>query len=102
MWHASLSLRIGGGPFPTGKWTRQQRREAERVAARLLAGVGQAPERGDVYPFSYQLRRCLTDAELVRLDPAWVAIPAVDEGGTPEEARAMLIELGMVGVAGGG
>jgi hypothetical protein len=59
-------------------------------------GVGAAPERPDWYPFSFQLRRSLTDEEITGLDPTWLAIPAVDEGGTPEEVRGMLVELGIL------
>jgi hypothetical protein len=94
VWHVSLSMPTPRGPYSTDRWTKQQRNEARRVAMRLLDGVGQDPEQHDQYPFSWQLRRSLTDAEMARLDPAWCALPAVDEGGTPEEVRALLIELG--------
>ena len=96
MWHVSLSIQTGSGPLLTDKWSRQQRNEAQRVAARLLHGVGQEPMKGDFYPFSFQHRRCLTDAEMATLPPGWLEIPAVDEGGTPEEVRAALIEAGML------
>jgi len=96
VWHVSLSRPEGLGPRPTGTWTRQERNEASRVAHRLLADVGQDPERADFYPMSFQLRRCLTDGELASLDPAWCALPALDEGGTPEEVRALLMEMGVI------
>ncbi len=96
MWHASLSIQTGTGPLVTEKWTRQQRNEAARQAARMLAGVGMEPSKAEVYPFSYQLRRALSDAEVAQLDPAWVAVPAVDEGGTPEGVRQMLVEMGLL------
>lgn len=68
----------------------------QRVAAGFLLDVGQLPEQGLFYPLAYHLRRCLSDNEMATLDPAWCALPALDDGGTPEEARAMLIEMGVL------
>lgn len=84
------------GPLVTDKWTRQQRNEADRQAHRLLSGVGGTVEHGALYPFAYHLRRELTDDEIAGLDPAWCALPAIDDGGTPEEVRAMLLDMGLL------
>lgn len=80
----------------TDKWTRQQRNQADRLVRCLLDGVGGLIEVAQLYPFAYHLRRGLTDEEISGLDETWCAIPAVDEGGTPEEIRAALVELGVL------
>lgn len=98
MWHVSLSWPQAGGPLVTDRWTRQQRNEAERQAHRLLAGVGGSVAEIGLYPFSYQLRRGLTDDEIAGLDPAWCALPAIDGAGTPDEVRAVLIKAGLLPV----
>jgi hypothetical protein len=95
VWHASIS-RPEQRPRPTERWTKQERNEVQRLARTLLDGVGQAPEEAEFYPLAYHVRRCLTDAEIASIDPAWVALPALDEGGTPEEVRAMLIARGIL------
>jgi hypothetical protein len=96
VWHVSLSLPQATRPLVTDKWTRQQRNEAERQARKLLAGVGGPVEMPGLYPFAYHLRRGLTDEEIAGLDQAWCALPAIDEGGTPEEVREALIAAGIL------
>lgn len=92
MWHASVSIT----GVPRDKWTKQQRNQAWRVLNRLLDGVGMEVQIGQDYPFAAHLRRALTDGEISGLDAAWCALPALDEGGTPEEVHAMLVELGVL------
>ena len=96
MWHVSLSIGTARGPLPTTRWSRQQRHEAARQARRLLDGVGvPTTDVGTCYPFTFQLRRVLAPVERGMLDAAWMALPAVDEGGTPEEVAALLRAIGL-------
>lgn len=54
-------------------------REARRVAARVLDGVGVGESVELLKPACLHLRRSLSPAEYETLDPAWLAIPARDE-----------------------
>lgn len=81
MWHASIALYgPDGRPVPTAAATRQQRRLGAALALRLLDGVGQQPTREEAKEVAFHARRSLTDAEMARLDPAWLAIEPVDIG----------------------
>lgn len=82
MWHASVSV-LGptGVPVPRERLTPRTRARLREVAAGLLRGVGAGPDRWDARSNGVlHLRRALSAAELASLDPAWLAIPAVDIG----------------------
>lgn len=96
MWRVSISQPQADGPLVTAKWSRQQKREAQRVTERLLEGVGMEPQEHGLYPFAHHLRRCLTNAEMEMVGPGWCAIPAVDEGGTPAQALKMFVDMGIL------
>lgn len=58
----------------------------ERAAARALDGVGEGRDFVSWRPNGVlHYRRKLAPAELARLSPEWLAIPAVDMAGPPEE-----------------
>lgn len=98
VWHASISYPQHPtiGPLVTDKWTRQQKRDAVITLRAILGGVGGNREQTAWYPFALHMKRILTDDEVGGLDPAWCALPAFDEGGTPEQVRALLIERGLL------
>jgi hypothetical protein len=54
------------------------------------------PQEHGLYPMAHHLRRCLTDAEMETAGAGWCAIPAVDEGGTPAQALAMFVDMGIL------
>lgn len=81
MWHASIVVLRRGRPVPYTHLSLGQRRLARSVARSLLSGVGVEPSREDVRTNGFHLRRALSESEIAALDPAWVAIPAVDMGG---------------------
>lgn len=48
----------------------------------LLVGVGRSLTRVDAARQVVHVRRPLTDEEIAELDPAWLALPAIDLAGT--------------------
>lgn len=80
----------------TVSWTRQLKNQAQRLAERLLQGVGEAPVEHVLYPLAHHHKRCLTDAEMAAIGPDWCAIPAQDEAGTPERVLAQFVRLGFL------
>lgn len=80
MWHASVALRGPAGPVPTLDVGRKDRRLAQEIARRLVEGVGEGEIIEHTKGVAFHARRRLTDTELAKLDPAWLAIPAVDMG----------------------
>ena len=70
-----------GKPFtPRG----MRRQHAEQRLSQLLEGVGAAPDywktTNEQAP-TLHLRRSLSTEEIAGLDPAWVALPAIDLAG---------------------
>lgn len=85
MWHVSIALRgFDGRPVETARVVSQVRTDIKRLADRLLAGVGQGPDKFHRGRIAFHLRRSLTNDELARIDQAWLALPAID-GGTEDE-----------------
>lgn len=80
MWHASVAVMDEGQPVPPLATTDAEARAAATQCAAMLAGVGMEPSRFEPKDIAFHLRRSLSDAEIARLDPAWLAIPAVDMG----------------------
>lgn len=85
VWHASISLQDlrRRRPVPVADWDARAWEKARTKLRTLLAGVGTGEdvrERGDV---ALHLKRRLSDGELARLDPAWLANPAVDGAAPP-------------------
>lgn len=79
MWHASIGVRREfRGTMLVPQWTPQELLRAWRLAEHLLRGVGTGPDFRKNGQVSIHLRRSLSDAEIAGLDPAWLAIPAVD------------------------
>jgi hypothetical protein len=82
VWHASIALLSKkGSPIPVSEWGREQQRKAASKLRNLLAGVGAGEDHWGSLDVSCHLRRRLSDRELARIDPAWMAIPAVDLSG---------------------
>lgn len=81
MWHASAAVLNGSGmPVPVALWKSSVRAVVREALAELLNGVGEEPSREDSPRTAMHLRRSLTPEEIAGLDPAWLAIPAVDMG----------------------
>jgi hypothetical protein len=74
VWHASVAV-LGKH---SGQWASSDVRRVHHVAHQLLEGVGVGKWHEETNERAYHLRRRLSDDELARLDPAWLAIPAVD------------------------
>lgn len=69
-----------GGPVPLRDWGPKREAKARGRGLTLLAGVGTGPSLWSEGGVVIHLRRRLADEELARLEPAWLAIPAVDAG----------------------
>lgn len=84
MWHASIARWTNKtAPLPLSRWGDGVRREAKRILAAMLDGVGQGEtvEQTTAKELVVHHRRSLTDDELRMLSPEWLAIPAQDEFG---------------------
>jgi hypothetical protein len=66
------------------QWDRKVLAKARGRALSLLAGVGIGQDHWTRGDGAIHLRRRLSDAEIERLDPTWLALPAID-AGTPGE-----------------
>jgi hypothetical protein len=64
-------------------------RDAKRMVARHLDGVGQGPDVFSTTGFTLHMRRSLSDQEISTLSPEWLAIPARDEF-SPDGEIAMI------------
>lgn len=80
VWHASLALLDPrrGIPVPVSQWTVKDLSRARSKLGALLSGVGSGPDHWKGGRAAYHLRRRLSDAEIARLSPAWLALPAID------------------------
>jgi hypothetical protein len=80
VWHASVSsLDHAGARFLS--LPRQTRRLAVQLGVLLLNGVGEGETRREAVTLAAHFRRRLSNAELSWIDPAWLAIHAVDVAG---------------------
>lgn len=81
MWHVSAAvLNEKGQPITFALVQPKVRAAVRELLHELLAGVGEEPSRLESPRATMHLRRSLTPAEIAGLDPAWLAIPAVDMG----------------------
>lgn len=68
MWHASVAIWSdglrAGSMKPTGQWSRDDWRLAEKVLAKVLNGVGSTHEVREVLRYTLQIRRLVNDEEL--------------------------------------
>ena len=79
VWHCAVSiLTVNGGTLTLEGAGEKWNRRARQVAYELLGGVGQPAERRDCTRLVYRIFRKLSEAEIARLDPEWVAIVAED------------------------
>jgi hypothetical protein len=69
---------------PVAMWDRKMLAKARGRSEMLLAGVGAGQDYWTRGKDAVHLRRRLSDAEIERLDPARLALPAID-GGSPGE-----------------
>jgi hypothetical protein len=67
-------------PIPTSDWDSKRLGKARNRLVELLAGVGTGSDHWDSLRMSFQLRRRLSEAEIAQISPAWLAVPAIDEG----------------------
>jgi hypothetical protein len=67
--------------MPVRRWDAVRWAAARGMAVALLRGVGQGEDYWKDGPHALHLRRRLGDAEIAGLDPAWLALPAIDEAG---------------------
>lgn len=82
VWHASIAYRPDPRKAPqlVESWTAKRRAKAATALRELLGGVGTGPDHWSDTGLALHLRRRLSDAELARIDPAWLALPAIDPG----------------------
>jgi hypothetical protein len=67
-----------GAPTAVSTWDFRRLTKARGRLRELLAGVGTGEDYWQAGDAAYHLRRRLSEAELGRLDPEWLALPAVD------------------------
>jgi hypothetical protein len=65
-------------PTAVETWDAKRHVRARNRLRELLSGVGTGLDYWQAGDAAYHLRRRLTDAELSWLDPAWLALPAID------------------------
>jgi hypothetical protein len=65
-------------PTAVETWDFKRTTKARGRLRELLSGVGTGEDHWQAGDAAYHLRRRLTDAELAWLDPAWLALPAID------------------------
>lgn len=81
MWHASVCKRgKDGRSTPSSGVSPKDTRSAVALGMYLLDGVGTGATLRHTKHIAFHTRRRLSDQELAGLDPAWLAIPAVDMG----------------------
>lgn len=79
MWHASIGVRIGRShALPVEAWPLAVELRVWKYAQLLLRDVGAGPEYRKRGTIVVHLRRSLSATEIAALDPAWLAIPAID------------------------
>ena len=85
MWHVSVSLLCGGTISnrrmkPRTEWTASEVKESHKLCRKLLREVGRE-EFWKVGEVCEHYRKLMTTEEIQRLDPKWLALPAIDEAG---------------------
>jgi hypothetical protein len=75
VWHAS----IGCGGKRVAEWSPGMLERAHAILRVLMYGVGQGETKIDSEGYVLQHRRTLTEEEIAKLEPAWLALPAIDE-----------------------
>lgn len=80
VWHASQAAQTDYGPIPIAELDRKERRILRALGEKLLEGVGAGDWIHHEKQVAVHVRRRLSEAELRGLDPAWLAIPAIDMG----------------------
>jgi hypothetical protein len=65
-------------PTKVATWDFKRTTKARGRLRELLSGMGTGLDYWEAGGAAYHLRRRLTDAELARIDPAWLALPAID------------------------
>lgn len=65
-------------PIPVAGWDPKVITKARGRLAELLDGVGAGPDHWTPGTDAYHLRRRLSEAEIMTLDPRWLALPAID------------------------
>ena len=81
MWHASVAYLGESGPVGPDALPRGMRRIGAALARSLIEDVGAGPVYEHRKQIAQHARRSLSDVEIARLDPAWVAIEPVDMAG---------------------
>ena len=80
MWHASITCPT----FPNWLFSdlpRPTRRRAVELGELLLRGVGTGETRRETIATAAHFRRRLSTAEIVAIDPSFLACPAIDGAG---------------------
>lgn len=83
MWEVSTSLSRGGQPYPVGALVPGMGRLLVEAAMNLVDGVGNE-RHWHTDSVSVHIRATLTEAEMAKLPPEWLACPAIDNGGRGE------------------
>lgn len=79
MWHVSIAEHDGHGVIRMNQV--RNKTALFTLGRKLLNGVGSGETFEKVGDTAIHVRRSLSDEEIAGLDPAWVAIPAVDRAG---------------------
>lgn len=81
MWHASIAVIGNKQKRPVPARLVQNKKLPYALGRQLLEGVGMEPTYEKQGEWAFHIRRSLTAEEIAGLDPAWLAIPAVDMAG---------------------
>jgi len=86
VWHVSVSLLCGGlvsnqRMKRREDWTASEVKEGRKLCRKLLREVGGGEEFWKVGEMCEHYRKLMTAEEIQRLDPKWLALPAIDEAG---------------------
>ena len=79
MWHASIAYLKNSGPVFAARWGDGTLREARRILAITLNGVGCGETVERMTNVALHHRRSLNSGELATLSAEWLAIPAIDQ-----------------------
>ena len=80
MWHASIAL-LNQSLRPVLWRSVTNKQFAYAIGRKLLDGVGTGETYMKAGERVFHIRRALSDEEIAGLDPAWLAIPAIDIAG---------------------
>jgi hypothetical protein len=79
VWHVSLAMVDSAGVVRLRQVTNKAR--LYEIGRGLLCGVGDGETFEQQSDTTIHIRRSLSAAEIAGLDPAWLAIPAIDIAG---------------------